>query len=46
MIKVRGGLMYAYQKGIIDIIYKDKSSYYLKDILFVLGLGVNLLSAR
>ena len=46
MIKVRGGVMYANQMGTVDMMCKDGSSLLLKDVLYVPGLGINLLSAR
>jgi len=38
--------MYTNQIGIIDIIYKDSSLLLLKDIFYILGLRINLLSIR
>jgi hypothetical protein len=45
-IRVGGGLMYADQKGTVDMMCEDGSSMLLADVLYVPGLGVNLLSAR
>jgi Reverse transcriptase (RNA-dependent DNA polymerase)/gag-polypeptide of LTR copia-type len=45
-IKVGGGVMYANHKGTVDMVCKDGSSMLLSGVLYVPGLGINLLSAR
>ena len=45
-IQVGGGVMYADHKGTVDMVCEDGSSMLLLDVLYVPGLGVNLLSAR
>ena len=45
-IRVGGGVIYARQKGTANLVCKDGSSMLLSDVLYVPGLGVNLLSAR
>lgn len=45
-IRVGGGVMYAREKGTANLVCKDGSSMLLQDVLYVPGLGVNLLSAR
>jgi hypothetical protein len=45
-IRVGGGVMYTDHKGTVDMVCEDGSSMLLSDVLYVPGLGVNLLSAR
>jgi hypothetical protein len=45
-IRVGGGVIYSWEKGNTNLMCEDGSSMLLSDILYVPGLGVNLLSAR
>ena len=45
-ILVGGGEIYSDHRGVAELTCADGSSMLLKDVLFVPGLGVNLLSAR
>ena len=45
-IRVRGGVIYSRFSGTANIVYKNRSSALLSGVLFVPGLGVNLLSGR
>lgn len=45
-ITVGGGKLYSNRRGEVGIQGKDKARIILKDVLFVPGLGVNLLSGR
>jgi len=46
LIKVSGGRLYLTQRGTIRIRDNSGSQIKLKNVLYVLGLGVNLLSGR
>lgn len=46
IVRVGGGVMYCRQKGTVNVVCKDGSRMLLSDVLYVPGLGVNLLSAR
>lgn len=45
-IRVDGGVLYADYRGIVDIVYADRSRMSLQDVLYVPSLGINLLSGR
>jgi hypothetical protein len=45
-IQVGGGVLYFDAKGTVDLMCKDGSSIVLKNLLYVLKLGANVLSAR
>jgi hypothetical protein len=46
IIKVGGGVMYCNHKGTVDVVCKDGSKMTLANVLYIPGLGVNLLSGR
>jgi hypothetical protein len=46
IIKVGGGVMYCNHKGRVDVVCKDGSKMTLANVLYIPGLGVNLLSGR
>ena len=45
-IKVRGGKLYLWHIGVCELRVLSRRTILLKDVLFVLNLGVNLLSSR
>ncbi|KAI0999270.1 hypothetical protein K3495_g8924 [Podosphaera aphanis] len=45
-IQVGGGILWSEARGTVRVKANDGSFYYLKDCLFVPGLGINLISAQ